>query len=231
MTLLNSTDMTAGNVIANLESQAWSDEEVVERVLGGAPALFEILMRRHNQRIYRVVRGIVDDDGEAEDIMQEAYVRAYQHLKQFEGRSSFVTWLTRIAMHDAFARARRLKRQTSLDDDEVSSEMDMPSATENPEHNVANQELHGALEQAISSLAPKYRSVIMLRDVEEMSTAEAASALEISEDAVKVRLHRARALVRRALFRQSGRCTRELFPFPATRCDRVVAAVLTRIIA
>ena len=223
--------MTAGNVIANLESQAWSDEEVVERVLGGAPALFEILMRRHNQRVYRVVRGIVDDDGEAEDIMQEAYVRAYQHLKQFEGRSSFVTWLTRIAMHEAFARARRLKRHTSLDDDEVSSEMDMTSATDNPEHNVANQELHGALEAAISSLASKYRSVIMLRDVEELSTAEAANALEISEEAVKVRLHRARALVRRALFRQSGPCVRELFPFPATRCDRVVAAVLTRIIA
>ena len=223
--------MTEGNVVTNLETQAWSDEEVVERVLGGAPALFEILMRRHNQRIYRVVRGIVDDDGESEDIMQEAYVRAYQHLRQFEGRSSFVTWLTRIAMHEAFARARRLKRQTSLDDDEVFSEMDMPSATENPEHNVANQELHGALEAAISSLAPKYRSVIMLRDVEEMSTAEAANALEISEEAVKVRLHRARALVRRALFRRSEHFTRELFPFPATRCDRVVAAVLTRIIA
>lgn len=223
--------MTAANVVPNIESQAWSDEEVVQRVLGGTPALFEILMRRHNQRIYRVVRGIIDDDGEAEDVMQEAYVRAYQHLKQFEGRSTFVTWLTRIAMHEAFARARKLKRQTSLDEDEVSSQMETPAAQGNPEHSVANQELHAALETAISSLAPKYRSVIIMRDVEEMSTAEAASALEISEEAVKVRLHRARALVRRALFQQSGQCARQVFPFPATRCDRVVAAVLTRIIA
>ena len=98
-----------------------------------------------------------------------------------------------------------------------------------PERNVANMELHNALESAISSLPQKYRSVIILRDVEELTTAEAASALEISEESVKVRLHRAHALVRRTLYRQAGRDVRELFAFPATRCDRVVAAVLARI--
>jgi RNA polymerase sigma-70 factor (ECF subfamily) len=222
--------MSVGNVVGNLETQAWSDEEVVERVLAGDKALFEILMRRHNQRIYRVVRGILRDDGEAEDVMQDAYVRAYQHLNQFEGRSSFVTWLTRIAMHEAFARAQRMKRQMSLDSEETSLDMSLATAERiNPEQNVANGELGAALEAAILALDPKYRSVIMLRDVEEMTTAEAAGALEISEEAVKVRLHRARALVRRALFRQSGQCARQLFSFPATRCNRVVAAVLARI--
>jgi len=103
----------------NPDLQAWADEEIVGRVVAGEAALFEILMRRHNQRIYRIVRGIIDDDGEAEDVMQDAYVRAYQHLRQFEGRSTFVTWLTRIAMHEASARAERLWRQTSLDADVV----------------------------------------------------------------------------------------------------------------
>ena len=222
--------MGTANPVINLEVQAWSDEELVGRVLAGERALFEILMRRHNQRIYRIVRGILDDDGEAEDVMQDAYVRAYQHLGQFEGRSTFVTWLTRIAMHEAFARSDRLKRQTSLDAGEPLADMKSTLASnDNPEQNAANRELHRVLEAAILSLPPKYRTVMMARDVEELSTAEAASALEISEEAVKVRLHRARALVRRALYKQSGVCARELFPFPATRCDRVVAAVLVRI--
>jgi RNA polymerase sigma-70 factor (ECF subfamily) len=193
-------------------------------------ALYEILMRRHNQRIYRIVRGILDDDGEAEDVMQDAYVRAYEHLKQFEGRSSFITWLTRIAMHEAFVRARKLKRQTSLDSDEALTNMNLVSPlTDSPEKKAANSELQAALEAVVLSLPPKYRSVLIMRDVEEMSTAETASALEISEESAKVRLHRARAMARRALYRQSGTSIRELFPFPATRCDRVVAAVLARI--
>jgi RNA polymerase sigma-70 factor (ECF subfamily) len=222
--------MTLGSIAISAEVQAWSDEQIVNRVVAGEAALFEILMRRHNQRIYRIVRSILDDDGEAEDVMQDAYVRAYEHLKQFEGRSTFITWLTRIAMHEAFARAERRKRLTSLEGNEDFTDMKLAqTSSDSPERNVSNLELHRALEAAILALPPKYRSIIMLRDVEEMTTAEAAGALEISEQAVKVRLHRARGLVRRALYRQSGVCVRELFTFPATRCDRVVAAVLARI--
>jgi len=129
-----------------------------------------------------------------------------------------------------YARAQRMKRQTRLDCDEVIADMRLgPAPSNSPERNVANKELHNALEAAILSIAPKYRSIILLRDVEEMSTAEAASVLEISEQTVKVRLHRARVLVRRALYKQSGTCARELFTFLANRCDRVVGAVLTRI--
>jgi RNA polymerase sigma-70 factor (ECF subfamily) len=222
--------MESRSVLMSVETQAWSDEEVVARVLAGEGALFEILMRRHNQRIYRIVRGILSDDGEAEDVMQDAYVRAYQHLSQFEGRSTFVTWLTRIAMHEAFARAQRQKKVTSLDSDQALDNLSLVSVSDgSPEQKVANMELHTALEAAILSLPAKYRSVIILRDVEEMTTAETALALEISEESVKVRLHRARAFMRRALYRQSGQCARELFTFPATRCDRVVAAVLARL--
>jgi RNA polymerase sigma-70 factor (ECF subfamily) len=219
--------MSAREIILNPEIQSWSDEEIVQRVLLGEKALFEILMRRHNQRIYRIVRGILNDDSEAEDVMQDAYVRAYQHLAGFEGRSTFVTWLSRIAMHEAFARAQRMKKQTSLDSEPETALSASPE--NNPEWSAANMELHNALESAISSLPQKYRSVIIMRDVEELTTAEAAGALEISEESVKVRLHRARALVRRKLYQQSGQNVRELFAFPATRCDRVVAAVLARI--
>ncbi len=220
-----------GGLLANLEVQSWTDEEVVARVLAGEAALYEILMRRHNQRIYRIVRGILRDDGEAEDVMQDAFVRAYQHLGQFESRSTFVTWLSRIAMHEAFARARKLSRQVSLDSEPAwSATMNPQSANpRSPEASVANNELRASLEAAILSLPQKYRSVVILRDVEEMTTAEVAGALEISEELVKVQLHRARGLVRKALFRQSGQSIRELFAFPATRCDRVVAAVLSRI--
>jgi RNA polymerase sigma-70 factor (ECF subfamily) len=130
-------------------------------------------------------------------------------------------------MHEAFARAQRMKKHISLDPDhEVASSI---SSDNNPERSAANMELHNALESAISSLPQKYRSVIIMRDVEEMTTAEAAGALDISEESVKVRLHRARAMVRRALYQHSGQNARELFAFPATRCDRVVAAVLARI--
>jgi len=222
--------MGAANPVINSEVQAWSDEEVVGRVLAGETALFEILMRRHNQRIYRIVRGILDNDGEAEDVMQDAYVRAYQYLRQFEGRSTFVTWLTRIAMHEAFARSERLKRQTSLDAGKVLADMKSTLASsDRPERNVASRELKSALEAGHLVMPPKYRTVMMVRDVGELSTAEAASLLEISEETVKVRFDPARALVRRALYGQSGVCARELFPFRATRCDRVVAAVLAGI--
>lgn len=129
-------------------------------------------------------------------------------------------------MHEAFARVRRFKKQTSLESEEAPA---MVNSQNSPERSVANMELHNALETAISSLPQKYRMVIVMRDVEEMTTAETANTLDISEESVKVRLHRARALVRRTLYRQSGQNVRELYAFPATRCDRVVAAVLSRI--
>jgi RNA polymerase sigma-70 factor (ECF subfamily) len=132
-------------------------------------------------------------------------------------------------MHEAFARSERLKRHTSLDAGKVLADMKLTLASsDSPERNVASRELKSALEAPNLSLPRKYRTVITVRDVE-LSTAEAARLLEISAEAVKVRLHRARALVGRALYPQSGVCARELFPFRATRCDRVVAAVLARI--
>ena len=207
------------------------DEEVVARVLAGETSLFEILMRRYNQRLYRVARGILRDDSEAEDVMQDAYVRAYEHLNQFAGRAAFSTWLTRIAIHEALARKRRRGRMEELD--ALPSNGDfmaiLKSSTPSPEAGTATAQAHELLEQAIDHLPEAYRTVVMLREVEEMSVAETAASLDVSDGVVKTRLHRAHAMLRKDLYAQAkGRVT-DLYQFHAVRCDRVVKAVFARI--
>jgi RNA polymerase sigma-70 factor (ECF subfamily) len=207
------------------------DEEVVGRVLAGETALFEILMRRYNQRLYRVSRGILRDDSEAEDVMQDAYVRAYEHLRQFAGRAAFATWLTRIAIHEALARKRRRGRLDELDALPANGESMaiMKSSEPSPEAGTATAEARVLLEQAIDHLPEAYRTVVMLREVEEMSVAETAESLGVTDAVVKTRLHRAHAMLRKDLYaRAKGRAT-DLYQFHAIRCDRVVKAVFVRI--
>lgn len=204
-----------------------SDDEIVARVRAGEVALFEIVMRRYNQRLYRAARAIVGAD-EAEDVMQDAYVRAYANLHQFEGRAQFSTWLTRIAVHEALARARRAGRFVDVGDDVIEEKMS-DGTSHGPEKQVADQELAGILETAIEGLPTPYRAVFLLRAVEDLSTRETADCLEVAEETVKTRLHRARALLRRDLTRQLGEAVRETFTFGFARCDRVVARVLDRI--
>jgi RNA polymerase sigma-70 factor, ECF subfamily len=209
-----------------------SDEEVVRRVLDGETALFELIMRRYNQRLYRVARAILRDDSEAEDVMQDAYVRAYGHLSQFAGRSQFATWLTRIAIHEALARVQRRKKTDQLGSNEWNDgegEMNIPATAPNPEEQLSASELGRALESAILSIPEQYRLVLMMRDVEQLSTSETATALDLSEENVKVRLHRARAMVRKNLFAQVGSEAPRAFGFMGERCDRVVARVMARI--
>ncbi len=204
-----------------------SDEEIVARVRLGEAALFEIIMRRYNRRLYRVARAIVGHD-EAEDVVQDAYVRAYEHLDQFKGRAQFSTWLTRIAVHEALARARRAGRFIDVPDNEIEETMS-PSPSNSPEKRLADQELASAIEIAIEALPAPYRAVFMLRDVEEMNTAETAECLDIPKRVVKTRLHRARALLRQWLTREVGVAVRKSFTFGFARCDHMVARVLTRI--
>lgn len=209
-----------------------SDEDVVSRVLGGETGMFEIVMRRHNQRLYRTARAILRNDTEAEDVMQDAYVRAYEHLGQFAGKAKFSTWLTRIAVHEALARQRRGNRhQTSepISEREGDSMDRFASLAPNPEQQASNSEMRRLLEEAVETLPDVYRTIFMLRDVEEMSTAETAEVLAIGEENVKVRLHRARALLRKNLYTRAGMEKKEAFTFHAIRCDRVVANVFARI--
>jgi RNA polymerase sigma-70 factor, ECF subfamily len=216
---------------SSMASSPMSDEEVVRRVRAGETALYEILMRRHNQRLYRAARAILGNEGEAEEVMQEAYVRAYIHLEQFDGRAKFSTWLTKIAVHEALARARKRRKIVEIDATPGSTEgpMSLQSKEPSPEQEVLTHTMRIVLEAAIDKLPDTYRSVFMLREIEGMNTAETAQCLDIGEDAVKVRLHRARALMRKDIYAQTGAASTEAFQFLGHRCDRMVAVVLERI--
>ena len=228
------SEMTKGSVLQVTGQETLTDEEIVARILEGETELFELIMRRHNQRIYRAARVMVRDESEAEDIMQDAYVRAYIHLKQFAGKAKFSTWLTRIAVHEALARLRNRNRYDEPRPTLETSEdpMDrLPSAEGTPEAHLQTRELGDVLEEAIESLPTAFRSVFMLRAVEEMSTSEVAECLDLSEENVKVRLHRARALLKEHVTKKLESNARRAFEFHAVRCDRVVANVLERISA
>jgi RNA polymerase sigma-70 factor (ECF subfamily) len=212
---------------------ALPDAEVVQRVRRGERALFEILMRRHNQRVYRVVRAVVKEEADVEDVMQQAYINAFTHLHQFEERSQFSTWLIRIALHEAFGRRKKLRLSESRDgrpsnmDDDRGEVMDILTSPEpDPERQAYARELHHVLEQAVDSLPDTYRTVFMLRDIEGLSTSETGEGLGLGEEAVKTRLHRARAMIRRSVTARIGEVATGAFQFHAPRCDRVVAAVL-----
>jgi len=190
-------------------------------------------MRRHNQRIYRAARAVVKDETEVEDVMQQAYINAFTHLDQFEERSEFSTWLTRIALNEAFARRQKMRRAESVSrnvDDEGRALMEtITSSQPDPERQAYAQELRDVLEAAVDELPESYRTVFMLRDIEGLSTTETGVGLGLGDEAVKTRLHRARAMIRRSVSARIGAAAVGAFQFHAPRCDRVVNAVLERI--
>ena len=216
---------------------ALPDEEIVRRVRAGDSAVFEILMRRHNQRVYRVVRAVVKDEADVEDVMQQAYINAFTHLHQFEDRSQFSTWLIRIALHEAFGRRRKMQRaetttarnRSDVDDDRGEFMDTLTSPEADPERQAYAQELHRVLEAAVDTLPEAYRTVFMLRDIEGLSTSETGQGLGLGDEAVKTRLHRARVMIRRAVTVRIGEVAAGAFQFHAPRCDRVVSAVLARV--
>jgi RNA polymerase sigma-70 factor (ECF subfamily) len=213
-----------------MESPDLPDEEIIRQVIAGNTALFELLMRRYNERVYRAARAIVSNEEEAEDVMQQAYVNAFTHLQQFSGAARFSTWLTKIAVHESLARVRRRGRYEAFDDEASNGEPLMSDRPiENPERQAFTGELRSLLEWAIDTLPPGMREVFVLRDVEGLSTAEVAEALDVSEDVVKTRLSRGRAALRRVLLERTGATAPEVFRFYRPRCDRVVTLVLARL--
>lgn len=205
-----------------------TDEELVRRIVDGDAALFEILMRRHNQRIYRAVRAVLRADDDAEDVMQQAYLNAYQHLHQFAGDAQFSTWLTRIAVNEALGRLRKRTRALDQGTEHVDISL-VESDTPDPEQQASHSELRDVMEREVAALPDAFRTVVVMRDVEGLSTSETAECLGISEDLVKQRLHRARAMLRENLYQRAGVTLASLFAFGNARCDRVVAAVMARI--
>jgi RNA polymerase sigma-70 factor (ECF subfamily) len=210
-----------------------TDEDVVARVRGGDTSLFEVLMRRHNQRLYRAVRAVLRDEAEAEDVMQQAYVSAFAHLDQFAGQAKFSTWLLRIGVNEALGRLRQRHRHLELldegGDDENPAPLPLEARMPTPEDRAAGRELAGLLERTIDELPGGYREVLVLRLVEGLDTAETAAVLELGEEAVKQRLHRARGLVQKLIEARIGAAASAAFEFHAPRCDRVVAAVMARL--
>jgi RNA polymerase sigma-70 factor (ECF subfamily) len=223
--------MNTTGLIEKAKIEGWTDEEVVSRVRAGETALYEILMRRYNQRLYRAALAILKDESEAEDVMQDAYVRAFQNLHQFEARAPFSAWLTRIAVNEALGRLRGRGRNLPLADTDENGEisMNMVEPALDPEQNASRAELGHLLEDAVLGLPEAYRAVVMLRDVEELTTAETAAALDLTEENVKVRLHRGHAMMREMLFERVGSEVKSAFPFMGERCDRVVRGVFERL--
>jgi RNA polymerase sigma-70 factor (ECF subfamily) len=211
------------------ESLGLSDQQVVARVRAGEGWCFEILMRRHNRRVFRAVRAILKRDDEAEDVMQDAYVRAYEHLPEFRGDAAFSTWLTRIAVHEALARLRRERRFQPI---EPQLEEQPPMSFESrqsPERLANDRELRVVLERAIDALPDDFRAVFVLRAVEQMTGLETAECLGIPEDTVKTRLHRARLRLQEIVVGSLAANCEHAYEFHLSRCDRVVNVVLDRL--
>jgi RNA polymerase sigma-70 factor (ECF subfamily) len=209
-----------------------SDETLAEQARTGDRSALELLMRRNNRRVYRTVRAVLRDGAEVEDAMQEAYVAAFKHLDQFQGTARWSTWLCRIAYNEALARVRHRRRFVSIDavNEDGMSGKDAPRTTNvDPERAAGDRELARVLESAIDRLPDIYRSVLVLRQIDGHDVAETAAILEVAEEVVKTRLHRARALLRAELEERIGAQLDAAYAFGNQRCDRVVAAVLARL--
>ena len=207
-----------------------TDEALVERARTHDRAAFELLMRRHNQRVYRVVRSLLRDADEIEDVIQQSYLQAFLHLDQFGGNARWSTWVCRIAINEALARIRQRGRFVSIDAASEEAMADFSKGPDgDPERKAAGREFGAMVEQAIDGLPDIYRSVLILREIEGMTTEETAAVLGVEIDVVKTRLHRARAALRSAIENRVGEQMQSAFTFGNERCDRVVAAVLAKL--
>jgi RNA polymerase sigma-70 factor (ECF subfamily) len=212
------------------------DTELAALARTGEAAVFRTIMQRHNRRLYRVARGVLGDDADAEDVVQETYVRAFEHLAHFRGESSLGTWLTRIAINEALGRRRKRRPSVDIANVDMLDEQGevrvliFPGirAGGNPETDASRAEVRRLLERAVDELPEPFRIVFVMREIEQMSVEETASQLEIRPETVKTRLHRARRLLREALQQKLGAVLQDAYAFDGARCERMTQAVLRR---
>ncbi len=212
------------------------ERNLVERAESGDQSAFRAIMEQNNQRLYRVARAVMKDDTEAEDVVQETYLRAFFNLSKFRGESSLTTWLTRIALNEALGRKRKQRAMVTLETVETAQQTSaqiiqfpaMNTETD-PERSAAQNEIQRLLERAMDALPEPFRVVFVMRDVEEMSIEETAFHLGIRPQTVKTRLHRARRLLRQSLDGELASTLKEMFPFAGVRCARITEAVLSRL--
>jgi RNA polymerase sigma-70 factor (ECF subfamily) len=211
------------------------DAELVRRALAREETAVRTIMQANNRRLYRLARGILRNDAEAEDVVQETYVRALTHLESFRGDSSLATWLARIAMNEALGRLRRQRPSVEIDalaPGEMEAQIiqfPLSAATEDPEKSMAQREIQHVVEHAIDELPEAFRIVFITRVIEGMNVEETADLLGLKPETVKTRLHRARTLLRDNVERKIGPVVMEAFPFAGKRCERLTEAVLKRI--
>jgi RNA polymerase sigma-70 factor, ECF subfamily len=213
-----------------------SDMDLVSHARAGSPDAFSTIMQRHNRRLYRVARGVTGNDIEAEDVVQESYLRAFTQLNTFRGEARLSTWLTRIVLNEALGRARRrreiidLSALDRIEGGQAQILMFRPSLqSHDPEAEAGRAQLRRMVEQALDDLPEAFRSVFVMREIEEMSTEETASHLGIRPETVKTRLHRARRLLQKALHAQFVATLKDAFPFDGLRCSRVTDRVMQRL--
>jgi len=216
-------------------SAATSDPELAQRAAAGDTPAFEAIMRRHNQLLFRTARSILKSDVETEDVLQEAYLLAWRAIGDFRAEAKLSTWLVRIVINQAFARLRRRSAQIiPLDTAMEPVDPEMRQALEDdpdhgPEPRAMRAEVRRLIEARIDRLPEAFRTVFMLRAIEEMSVEEVAAALEMPEATVRTRFFRARGLLREGLSRDVDVALDDAFAFAGERCDRIVAGVLTRL--
>jgi RNA polymerase sigma factor (sigma-70 family) len=221
---MEKVDFPQSMVAANI-----SDAEVITRVLGGEKDLYAILVKKYNERLYRVGMSIMNDSAEVEDVMQTAYIKAYENLGQFSFKAEFSTWLTRIFINECYAILRKRKLSARLNDNIMENEIFQQSSVgpPTPAAQALNSELKGILEKAILDLPEKYRTVFIMREIQNMNVAETKACLDISGINVKVRLNRAKALLRKSL--RIFYKNEDIFNFHLSRCDKIVSLVQSKI--
>src|SRR3954467_8520172 len=211
------------------------DAQLARNALAGDVAAFRTIMQQHNRRLYRIARGILRNDSEAEDVVQETYVRAFTHLGDFRGDSSLATWLSRIAMNEALGRLRRQRpgvEWTSLPEGTIEAQiirLPHSGTSEDPEKSMAQRQIQNVVEHAIDELPDPFRVVFITRVIEGMNVEETAEILQLKPETVKTRLHRARTMLRDNVEKKIGPVVMEAFPFAGRRCERLTQAVLKRL--
>src|SRR3954451_2241231 len=212
-----------------------ADAELVQRARSRDESAVRAIMQTNNRRLYRIARGILRNDSEAEDVVQETYVRAFTHLESFRGDSSLATWLARIAMNEALGRLRRQRpgvEWTSLPEGTIEAQIiQFPHSgtSEDPEKSMAQRQIQNVVEHAIDELPDPFRVVFITRVIEGMNVEETAEILQLKPETVKTRLHRARSMLRDSVEKKIGPVVMEAFPFAGRRCERLTQAVLKRL--
>ena len=218
--------------VLTAEPSASADMQLVRRALTRDGDAFRTIIKTHNQRLYRIARGVVRNDSEAEDIVQEAYVRALSHLEAFRGDASLATWLSRIVINEALGRLRKRRRAATaaLPRNPQAEIIRFPhNPSDDPERTMAQRQILQLVERATDALPDVYRTVFVARVIEGLSIEETADLLCVRPETVKTRLHRARVLVRKALDEEIGPVLLDAFPFAGRRCERLTAAVMKRL--